>query len=308
MSISTREAYGQALAQLMSDDDRVVVLDADLGDSTKTALAKKVCPDRYYDMGIAECNMVNVAAGFAASGYIPFVSSFAIFLAGRAWEQIRNGIAYSKLNVKICATHAGISVGEDGATHQAIEDIALMRVIPNMEVYSPCDAHETMVVIKHIMNSQNPCYVRLGRNSVKDIYQEHDDIDVSKINILRHGKNIALCATGSMVQESIKAANILEKNGIKATVVDICCLKPLDEEGILRLLNEHEIIFTVEEHNVIGGLGAAIAEISNEKCPRIINRLGMEDEFGKSGKAMELLAKYHLDAQGIANHIKDMIL
>lgn len=303
MKCATREAYGNALAELMIMDENIVVLDADLADSTKTAMAKKRCPQRCFDMGIAEANMMSVAAGFAASGYTVFASSFAIFLAGRAWEQIRNGIAYPRLNVKICATHAGISVGEDGASHQAIEDIALMRAIPQMEVYSPCDAYETAVVIKNIAKSPFPTYVRLGRNAVDDVYKPHEMIDIKKINIRRRGHDAAIFATGSMVQESLKAADILADDGIDVTVIDVCCLKPLDHEGIMKIMKQYDKIFTVEEHNIIGGLGAAISEIDkNRDCS--ITRLGIQDVFGESGKAEELLAKHQLDALGIAAMIK----
>lgn len=299
MGLATREAYGKALAQLVQENDKIVVLDADLSKSTKTAEAKKVCPERHFNIGIAEADMMGIAAGFAASGYTVFASSFAMFATGRTWEQIRNSIAYPHLNVKICGSHAGISVGEDGVSHQAIEDIALMRVISGMEVYCPCDATETKAIINHVASTKNPTYVRLGRASVEDVYDENHQFNVGKIDILNKGKNIAIFATGLMVQEAVKAAQLLKQEGIDLTVVNVSCIKPLDEQGVIDILKTHEHIITAEEHTVIGGLGSAIADVSTQYCPRIIKRIGLYDQFAESGSVKDLLAKYRLNAEKI---------
>ncbi len=303
MAKATRQAYGEKLGELVLDNKRIVVLDADLANATKTNIAQKAAPDRFFDMGIAEADMIGHAAGFAASGFIPFASSFAMFCTGRAWEQIRNSVAYPHLNVKICGTHAGITVGEDGVSHQAIEDIALIRVIPGMEVYVPCDERETRAVLDHIVTTDKPTYVRLGRANVENVY-ESEDIDVTKANILRRGTKAAVFATGVCVQSAMEAAEKLSKEGIELTVVDICAIKPCDEEGILNVLKDHELIFTAEEHNIIGGLGGLIAEISTSKCPRRIVRIGIEDAFAESGSYIELMKKYELDGEGLYKKIK----
>ena len=302
MAVATREAYGKALAELIQENEKVVVLDADLTKSTKTSEAAKVCPSRHFNMGIAEGNMMAVAAGLAASDKIVYASSFAMFAAGRAYEQIRNSICYPDLNVKICATHAGISVGEDGASHQCIEDLALMRSIPNMKVFQPCDGASTRKIIKGIAELDGPCYVRLGRLAVDDVYDDSFEFTPGKAKVLQEGSGTALIATGLMVQETLKAAAQMEQ---KPTVVDMFSIKPLDEEIILKLAETHERIVTVEEHNIIGGLGSAVAEVLAEKgagCPLI--RIGMKDEFGQSGKPKDLLKYYELDAEGILNRIK----
>ena len=303
MAKATREAYGEELAKLVVENEKIVVLDADLAGATKTADAKKACPERFFDFGIAEADMIGHAAGFAASGYIPFASTFAMFAAGRAWEQIRNSVAYPHLNVKVCASHAGITVGEDGVSHQAIEDIALMRVIPGMEVYVPCDENQTKAVIDYVAGTTKPCYVRLGRAAVEDVY-DSKDIDVTKVHVLREGKTAAVFACGVMVQEVLKAAELLKDKGIDLTVVDVCAIKPCDEEGILKVLGNHELIFTAEEHNIIGGLGGLISEIASEKCPRKVVRIGVEDRYAESGPAKELMKKYKLDAEGVAEKIE----
>ena len=303
MAKATRQAYGEKLAELVVENPKIVVLDADLANATKTNIAQKAAPDRFFDMGIAEADMIGHAAGFAASGYIPFASSFAMFCTGRAWEQVRNSVAYPHLNVKICGSHAGITVGEDGVSHQAIEDIALMRVIPEMEVYVPCDEKETRAVIDYVSKTDKPTYVRLGRASVEDVY-ETEEIDVTKANILRKGTRAAVFATGVCVQSALEAADRLKEEGIDLTVVDICAIKPCDEEGIVKVLEDHELIFTAEEHNIIAGLGGLIAEISTERCPRRIVRIGLDDRFAESGNYKALMKKYELDGDGLYKKIK----
>ncbi len=304
MAIATREAYGEELAKLIVEDPKIVVLDADLTKSTMTIMAKKVCPERHFDMGIAEADMMGVAAGFATSGYTVFASSFAMFATGRAWEQVRNSIAYPHLNVKICGTHAGIAVGEDGVSHQAIEDIAIMRVIPGMEVYSPCDGAQTKAVIDHVSKTKNPTYVRLGRSKVEDVYQPDHKFDLSKVDIVHQGKDVAIFATGLMVQACLVALPQLQQAGIDPTIVNVCCIKPLDEKGVAEVLNSHSKIVTAEEHNIIGGLGSAISDVSVKYCPRFITKIGIQDRFAESGPFAKLLVKYHLDAQSIVDTVK----
>ncbi len=307
MGLATREAYGKALAELIVKNEKIVVLDADLTKSTKTNDAQKVCPERHFNMGIAEANMMGVAAGFASSGYTVFASTFAMFATGRAWEQIRNSIAYPQLNVKICGTHAGIAVGEDGVSHQAIEDISLMRTIPQMEVYSPCDANETKAVIEYVSKTNKPCYVRLGRSSVDDVYDDNTKFDFSKIRILHEGKDVAVLATGLLVQEALKAKDVLKKEGINLTVVDVTCIKPLDEEGVVNVLRGHKHIITAEEHNIIGGLGSAVAEVSVKAYPTFIHRIGINDRFAESGPFTELLEKYNLTYKEIVRVVKSLL-
>lgn len=299
MPIATREAYGEELAELVKENSKVVVLDADLAGSTKTILAKKAVPERFFDMGIAEADMIGHAAGLAASGYIPFASSFSMFCTGRAWEQIRNSVAYPLLNVKIVGTHSGIAVGEDGVSHQAIEDIALMRAIPGMEVYVPCDGAETKAVIRHVAETKNPCYVRLGRSTVDDVYPADTKFDFSRIHVLNEGKNIAIFVCGLEVQEAMKALKRLQAEDINPTVIDVCTVKPLDETGVLEILKTHERIITAEEHNVTGGLGDAVSAVSVKSMPRMITKIGLQDRFAESGPFAELLKKYHLTEDAI---------
>ena len=307
MAMATRAAYGKALAKLVQENKNVVVLDADLAGSTKTSDAKAVCPERHFDMGIAEGNMMGVAAGLAASGKIAYASSFAMFAAGRAFEQIRNSICYPNLNVKVCATHAGITVGEDGASHQSVEDLALMRSIPNMKVFQPCDAQETKQIIEGIAQIEGPCYVRLGRASVEDVYDESYQWQLGKGSVLKEGSKVAIVATGMMVQESLKATQQME--GIEPTIVNISSIKPIDEELIKKLAQDHEVIVTAEEHSVIGGLGSAVAEVlAKEGAGCRLMMIGLNDEFGQSGKPKDLLAHYGLDASGIAKTIQEMDL
>ncbi|MCI5723087.1 MAG: transketolase family protein [Erysipelotrichaceae bacterium] len=307
MGKATREAYGEALAELVAENKKIVVLDADLAGSTKTANAKKVAPERFFDMGIAEADMIGHAAGFATSGFIPFASSFSMFCTGRAWEQIRNSVAYPHLNVKVCGTHAGITVGEDGVSHQAIEDIALMRVIPGMEVYVPCDASETKAVIKHVANTNKPCYVRLGRSSIEDVYPEDTEFNFDHVNVLRGGKDAVIFACGLMVQSALAAAKKLAQEGKEVSVVDVCAIKPTNEDEIAEILSQYDVVFTAEEHNVIGGLGGLICEIAADKCPKKIHRIGIQDTYAESGDANKLMAKYKLDGDGVYEQVKAVL-
>ncbi|RRC94256.1 transketolase family protein [Erysipelotrichaceae bacterium OH741_COT-311] len=307
MGQATREAYGDILGQLILENEKIVVLDADLTKSTKTSVAQSKVPNRHFNMGIAEANMMGVAAGFASSGYTVFASTFAMFATGRAWEQVRNSIGYPRLNVKICGTHAGIAVGEDGVSHQAIEDIALMRAIPGMQVYQPCDATETKAIIRHVSQIDGPCYVRLGRSKVDDVFNEDTKFEIGKIHQITKGSNVCIFTTGLMTQAALKAQKKLQEEGIEMSVVNVSCLKPLDEEGVFKMLKEHDVIITAEEHNVIGGLGAAIAEVSTSKCPKLIHRMGIYDCFAESGPFEKLLVKYHLDSEDIVKKVKEVL-
>lgn len=302
--IATREAYGKALAELIVENEKVVVLDADLTKSTKTSDAKKACPERHFNMGIAEGNMMSVAAGLAASGQIVYASSFAMFAAGRAFEQIRNSIGYPHLNVKVCATHAGLTVGEDGASHQSVEDLALMRSIPGMHVFQPCDANQTKAIIKAVAEIDGPCYVRLGRGGVEEVYGEDYKFEVGKGNVLNKGSKVAIVATGMMVQEVLAAKAELEAAGINATIVDMPTIKPMDEALIVELAKTHDVIVTCEEHSVIGGLGSAVAEVVVKNAPVKVEMIGIEDTFGESGTPAALLDKYGLDAKAIVARVK----
>lgn len=305
--IATREAYGKALAELIVENERVVVLDADLTKSTKTCDAKNACPQRHFNMGIAEGNMMSVAAGLAASGQIVYASSFAMFAAGRAFEQIRNSIGYPHLNVKVCATHAGISVGEDGASHQSIEDLSLMRGIPGMIVLQPSDANQTEVIIKAIADIDGPCYVRLGRCAVEEVYPKGSfKFELGKGVVLEEGKDVAILATGLMVQEALKASAQLKAEGIQATVVDIHTIKPIDKELIEKLAATHTHFVTCEEHSILGGLGSAVAEVLSQSTPRKVSMVGIKDTFGESGTPDELLKKYGINAEAIVAAVKNI--
>ncbi len=303
--VATREAYGKALAKLGLENENIVVLDADLSKSTKTADFKKVAEDRFINMGIAEGNMMSVAAGLASCGKIPFASTFAIFAAGRAFEQIRNSICYPKLNVKICATHAGLTVGEDGASHQAIEDLALMRSIPNMVVISPSDDVETEAAIKAITEYHGPCYVRLGRSGVETINDNADyKFEIGKAVKLREGRDGTIIATGIMVDAALEAYNMLAEEGIKVRVLNIHTIKPIDEDAINAAAKETGLIVTAEEHNILGGLGSAVAEVVTSNYPVPVMRVGVKDTFGESGKPEELLKAYGLTADEIVKAVK----
>ena len=305
--IATRESYGNALIELGKEHEDLVVLDADLAGSTKTGTFKKAFPERHFNCGIAEGNMMSIAAGLAAAGKVPFASSFAMFAAGRAFEQIRNSIGYPHLNVKIGATHAGLSVGEDGATHQCLEDIALMRTIPGMTVICPSDDIEAKAAVKAAYEMDGPVYLRFGRLAVPVINDNEDyKFEIGKGIILREGKDLTIVASGLMVPEALCAAEMLSEDGIEARVVNIHTIKPLDEELILDCAEKTGKIVTVEEHSVIGGLGSAVAEYLSEVRPTIVKKIGVNDVFGESGPGDVVLRKYGLCAEGIYNTIKEM--
>ncbi len=299
-TIATRDSYGKALIELCEKHDNVVVLDADLSAATKTGMVKKAYPNRHFNCGIAEGNMVAAAAGMATMGLVPFVSSFAMFAAGRAFEQIRNSIGYPKLNVKIGATHGGISVGEDGASHQCCEDFALMRSIPGMVVLSPADDVAARAATKAAYNHNGPVYIRYGRLAVPVIYDENNyNFEIGKGYELTKGDDIAIIATGLMVAEALSAANTLKEKGINARVIDMPTIKPLDEEIVLKAAKECKKIITAEEHNIIGGLGEAVCALLGEKLPTQVKRIGVNDEFGHSGPAKDLLKQFGLCAENI---------
>ena len=303
--IATRESYGNALAELGKEHEDIVVLDADLAAATKTGVFKKAFPERHIDCGIAECNMIGVAAGLAATGKVPFASSFAMFAAGRAFEQVRNSVGYPKLNVKIGATHAGISVGEDGATHQCNEDIALMRTIPGMVVINPSDDVEAKAAVKAAYEHQGPVYMRFGRLAVQVINDNEDyKFELGKGVVLREGKDVAIIATGLPVANCLEAAEKLAAEGIDAKVINIHTIKPLDEELIVAAAKETGKVVTVEEHSVIGGLGSAVCDVLCEQAPTKVLKIGVNDTFGESGPAVELVKKYGLDADSIYEKVK----
>ena len=304
--IATRESYGNALAELGAEHKDVVVLDADLAAATKTGVFKKAFPERFIDCGITESNMMGVAAGLATTGLVPFASSFAMFAAGRAFEQVRNSIGYPHLNVKIGATHAGISVGEDGATHQCNEDIALMRTIPGMVVISPADDVEAKAAVKAAYEHQGPVYLRFGRLAVPVINDRPDyKFEIGKGVVLREGKDLTIIATGLPVSNCLEAAEKLAADGIDAKVINIHTIKPLDEELVVAAAKETGKVVTVEEHSVIGGLGSAVCDVLAEKAPTKVMKIGINDTFGESGPAVELLKKYGLDTDSIYEKIKE---
>lgn len=306
--IATRESFGNALIELGREHEELVVLDADLAGATKTAMFQKVFPERHIDCGIAEANMIGVAAGLAATGKVPFASSFAMFAAGRAFEQIRNSVAYPKLNVKIGATHAGISVGEDGATHQCNEDIALMRMLPGMVVINPADDVEARAAVKAAFEYVGPVYLRFGRLAVPVVNDESNyHFEIGKGIVLREGNDVALIATGLEVYETLEAAKMLEKDGIQAKVINIHTIKPLDEELVVSAAEQCKKVVTIEEHSVIGGLGSAVCDVLCEKMPCKVMKIGINDVFGESGPALELIAKYGLDAKSIYKKVKTFV-
>lgn len=304
-SIATREAYGKALLNLGAKYDNLVVMDADLSGSTKTKDFGKAYPERFFNMGIAEQNLYGAAAGLAASGKIVCASTFAMFASGRAFEIIRNSIGYAHLNVKICATHAGITVGEDGASHQTFEDVALMRTIPGMRVVVPSDAVSATKLLEQVVAFDGPAYLRLGRSKVPVIYDEKVDIKLGKANKLRDGDDLTIIANGIMVDEALKAADTLKSKGIEARILDMHTVKPLDREAILKAAKETGFIVTAEEHSVIGGLGSAVASVTASECPVKVAFVGQQDCFGESGKPAELLKKYHLTADDITHCVLD---
>ena len=307
--IATRNAYGQSLAALADKYPELVVFDADLAGATTTKFFKDACPERFFDMGIAECDMVGVAAGMATCGYKPFVNSFAMFSAGRAWEQVRNSVCYPRLNVKVVGSHGGLSVGEDGATHQCIEDFAIMRAIPGMMVLCPCDGNEMRLATEALLNYDGPAYMRLGRLAVETVTDEIPDyrFELGKGAVLRDGTDVTIIATGMNVQMALKAAELLAAEGISARVIDMHTIKPLDEELVLKAAKETGCIVTSEEANVLGGLGAAVAEYLSEHDPVPVVRHGVNDEFGRSGKAPLVLEAYGITPEGIAEQAKKAI-
>ena len=306
--IATRESYGNALVELGQENPNVVVLDADLAAATKTGMFKKAFPERHIDCGIAECNMMGIAAGLSTTGIVPFASTFAMFAAGRAFEQVRNSIGYPHLNVKIGATHAGISVGEDGATHQCNEDIALMRTIPGMVILNPADDVEAKACVKAAYEYNGPVYLRFGRLAVPVINDREDyKFEIGKGIVLKEGTDVTIFATGLEVSESLEAAKMLEKDGISAEVINIHTIKPLDEDIILKAAKECGKIVTAEEHNVIGGLGEAVCAVLSEKLPTPVRRVGVQDVFGCSGPAWDLLKKFGLDAATICKTAHEML-
>ena len=304
--IATRESYGNALVELGAEHDNLIVLDADLAAATKTGVFKKAYPDRHIDCGIAECNMMGIAAGLSTTGIVPFASTFAMFAAGRAFEQVRNSIGYPHLNVKIGATHAGISVGEDGATHQCNEDIALMRTIPGMVILNPADDVEAKACVKAAYEYNGPVYLRFGRLAVPVINDRPDyKFELGKGVVLREGKDVTIVATGLCVSSALEAAEKLAADGIDAKIINIHTIKPLDEELIVAAAKETGKVVTVEEHSVIGGLGSAVCDALAEKCPVPVKKIGVHDVFGESGPAAALLAKYKLDGEGVYEQVKE---
>lgn len=307
MAKATREAYGEALKKLAATNPDVVVLDADLSGSTKTIEFQKVSPERFFNVGIAEQNLIGTAAGLSLAGKIPFASTFAMFAAGRAFEIIRNTVAYPSLNVKIAVTHAGLTVGEDGGSHQAIEDISLMRTIPGMTVICPADAREAEQAVLSAAEFVGPVYIRLGRMAVEDVYDDSYVFELGKGVELRQGKDVTIIATGLMVQEALKASEILKEDGIDAKVINIHTIKPIDRDIIIKAAKETKAIVTAEEHSIIGGLGSAVLEVLSDEYPVPLKRVGVLDTFGESGKPKDLLKKYKLTADEIVNKVNEVI-
>lgn len=306
--IATRESYGNTLVELGKEYDNLVVLDADLAEATKTNIFRKAFPERHIDCGIAESNMMGVAAGLAASGKVPFASSFAMFAAGRAYEQVRNSIGYPHMNVKIGATHAGISVGEDGATHQCNEDIALMRTIPGMVILNPSDDVEAKAAVRAAYEHDGPCYLRFGRLPVPIINDNPEyQFELGKGVVLREGKDVTIFATGLEVAETLIAADKLEAEGISVKVINIHTIKPIDEELVVAAAKETGKVVTVEEHSVIGGLGSAVCDVLSEKQPTRVLKIGVQDVYGESGPALELIRKYGLDGESIYQKVKEFV-
>ena len=306
--IATRESYGEAVTELAREHDDIIVLDADLSSATKTGIFKKAFPDRHINCGIAEANLIDVSAGLSTMGFVPFCSSFAMFAAGRAFEQVRNTLGYPHLNVKVCATHGGISVGEDGASHQCCEDFALMRSIPGMVVMSPSDDVEARAAVRAAYEYKGPVYIRFGRAAVPVVHDpENFTFEIGKAEVLRDGRDVAIVATGLMVAEALDAAEALAGEGISARVINVCTIKPLDEETILAAAAECGRIVTCEEHNIIGGLGEAVCALVSEKAPVPVRRVGVNDEFGHSGPAAFLLKEFGLSAEHVAEVARELV-
>lgn len=307
MSKATRDAYGEILKELGAENKDIVVLDADLSSSTKTKVFAEAFPDRFFNTGIAEANMIGVAAGLASCGKIPFASTFAVFGAGRAYEQIRNSVCYPKLNVKVAVTHSGLTVGEDGATHQMLEDITLMRALPNMTVTVPADANETKAIVRWAVGYKGPAYIRMGRAKCDDIIPEDYKFVPGKSIELCQGSDVTIIACGIMTSKAVSAAKELEKQGIHARVINMSSIKPIDEEAIVKAAKETGAILTCEEHTVNGGLGGAVAEVLAKNCPAIMSMIGTNDTFGESGTADSLLEKYGLTADHIVEEAKKLL-
>ena len=301
--IATRQSYGEELAKLGEENENIVVLDADLSTATKTEIFAKKFPDRFINVGIAEQNLMGIAAGLSTFGKIPYASTFAVFAAGRAYEQIRNSIAYPQLNVKICATHAGITVGEDGATHQMLEDIGLMRGLPNMTVMCTSDDIQTKWAVREISKIDGPVYLRLCRMATPLIYDVNDKFEIGKGVQIGNGQDASIIATGVTVSEALKAQEVLKESGIDVRVIDIHTIKPIDKELIVKCAKETKRIIAVEDHSIIGGLGTAVCEVLSEECPVKVERMGIPDCFGRSGKADELLKYYKIDSSAIVNKV-----
>lgn len=304
---SVRSEYGKTLVELGKVNKDIVVLDADLSSSTQTKLFAKEFPERFFNVGISEQDLITTAAGLSCTGKIPFVSTFAMFATGRAWEQVRNTVCYSDLNVKIAATHGGITVGEDGASHQALEDISLMRSIPNMTVIVPADAEETRQAIKFAAEFNGPVYIRIARSNLPDIFDSNYKFDYKKANIIKEGKDITLITNGETLVETIDCAKILSENGINAEIINAPVVKPLDNETIINSAKKTNKVITIENHSIIGGLGSAVCELLSEKYPTKVTRIGTKDEFGQSGTAKELMAFYGLNAEKLAEKITGLI-
>lgn len=307
--IATRAAYGEALVELAEKYPELVVFDADLANATMTKGFAAKYPERFFDMGIAECNMTGVAAGMAACGFKPFTNTFAIFAAGRAWEQVRNSVAYPQLNVKVVGSHGGLSVGEDGATHQCIEDLALMRAIPNMKVLCPCDGNEMKLAVEALLNYDGPAYLRLGRSAVETVTDEIEGykFELDKGVTLADGKDVTVIAVGMMVQMALKAREMMAAEGVSVRVIDMHTIKPLDTELVLKAAKETGCIVTTEEHSIVGGLGGAVAECLSEHCPTPLVRHGVNDEFGRSGTAAAVLEAYKLTPEGLCEKIREAL-
>lgn len=303
LNIATRSAYGKKLAELGKTHPEIVVLDADLSGSTKTNIFAEKFPERFFNVGVAEQDLMGTAAGIAQSGFTVFASTFTMFATGRAWEIVRQSIVYPHMNVKICSSHAGITVGEDGASHQIIEDIALMRVIPTMKVLVPADAHQTMSMMDFLVNDKGPAFMRLGRADVPQVFDSSYQFKMGKGDVLREGKDVCLFTTGFVTRATLDAAELLASRGVSASVVCLGSIKPMDEDLIVNMAGRHDTLFSVEEHNVLAGFGSAIAEVLCEKRPSRLYRLGMQDEFGQSAPHPILLKHYKLDAQGIAESV-----
>lgn len=304
---ATRVGYGETLVELGKDNENIVVLDADLSGSTKTSMFAKAYPDRFFNMGIAEQNMMATAAGLATVGKIPFVSSFAMFATGRAWEMLRQSVCLGEKNVKVVATHSGVTVGEDGATHQALEDIAITRVIPHLNVLVPADYYEAKSAIKYAAKTEGPFYIRLSRSETPVVFEENHEFQFNKINVLKEGKDLSLFACGVTVSICLDAANILEKEGISVEVVNVSTLKPIDIEGIVKSVEKTNKAMTVEEHNTIGGLGSAISEVLSENYPVKLKRIGVDGKFGRSGSGSDLLKHFKFTADDIAENCRNFL-